>query len=249
MGALVRCTRGCHDAAVAFGAPYVSGKDSLNNEYIGSDGQIHAIPGTLLITAMAIVPDAAETVTMADSRPGDRLYVVGESDDALGGSAYLALVDLLGDIAPAPVPNALVTYRLLHAAIRDGLCRAVHDVSEGGLAVTVAEMALAAGHGVAVDLGLVRTAAMTPASETTSTTVAVRSDARCFGERGGRLVVAVRPADARAFEAALAGCPLARVGEVRADDRVLIRVGEATVIQRRVAALQDAFRGHVVSPA
>ncbi|MEZ4767692.1 MAG: phosphoribosylformylglycinamidine synthase subunit PurS [Caldilineales bacterium] len=64
LGSLVRCAQGCHDAAVAYGAPFVSGKDSLNNEYTGADGQKHAIPGTLVISALAVVPDVARTVTL-----------------------------------------------------------------------------------------------------------------------------------------------------------------------------------------
>ena len=77
LGGLVRCAKGCHDAAVAYGAPFISGKDSLNNEYTGADGKKHAIPGTLLISALGIVPDVARTVTMILKAAGDRLYLVG----------------------------------------------------------------------------------------------------------------------------------------------------------------------------
>ncbi|HMV69085.1 MAG TPA: phosphoribosylformylglycinamidine synthase subunit PurS, partial [Myxococcota bacterium] len=94
LGALARCARGCHDAAVAFGAPYISGKDSLNNEYADADGQRHAIPGTLLISALALVPDVAATLTSALTTPGAALVLVGDTADELGGSA---LCDLLGD--------------------------------------------------------------------------------------------------------------------------------------------------------
>jgi phosphoribosylformylglycinamidine synthase len=78
LGGLVRCAHGCYDAAVAYGAPFISGKDSLNNEYTGADGKKHAIPGTLLISALGIVPDVSRTVTMSLKAAGDRLYLVGE---------------------------------------------------------------------------------------------------------------------------------------------------------------------------
>jgi phosphoribosylformylglycinamidine synthase len=74
----VRCAHGCYDAAVAYGAPFISGKDSLNNEYTGADGKKHAIPGTLLISALGIVPDVRRTVTMSLKAAGDRLYLVGK---------------------------------------------------------------------------------------------------------------------------------------------------------------------------
>ncbi|MFN8374001.1 MAG: AIR synthase related protein [Anaerolineae bacterium] len=64
LGSLVRAAQGCHDAALAYGVPFISGKDSLNNEYSDADGTKHAIPGTLVISAMGIVPDVTKTVTM-----------------------------------------------------------------------------------------------------------------------------------------------------------------------------------------
>ncbi|MEY3013974.1 MAG: phosphoribosylformylglycinamidine synthase [Pseudomonadota bacterium] len=233
MGALVRCTRGCHDAAVAFGAPYISGKDSLHNEYRDADGVRRAIPGTLLVTAMATVPDVGEACSPEGARAGDRLYVLGVSDDALGGSAWLGLDDQLGDIAPAAVPDALADYRRLHAAIRDGLCAAVHDVSEGGLGVALAELAIAARCGLDADLD--RAPGSAPE----------RGDGRLFGERGGRFVIAVRPADVRAFEAAMGSERIGRVGEMRADDRVQMAAAGQGRVATRVRALVDAFRGHV----
>ncbi|MGC8782613.1 MAG: AIR synthase related protein, partial [Anaerolineae bacterium] len=77
LGGLVRSAWGCYDAAVAYGAPFISGKDSLNNEYTGADGRKHAIPGTLLISALGIVPDVSRTVTTALKAAGNRLYLVG----------------------------------------------------------------------------------------------------------------------------------------------------------------------------
>jgi phosphoribosylformylglycinamidine synthase len=87
LGSLVRCVQGCYDAAVAFGAPFISGKDSLNNEYTGADGQKHAIPGTLVVSALAIVPDVDRTVTMDLKHSGDWLYIVGLTRGELGGSS------------------------------------------------------------------------------------------------------------------------------------------------------------------
>lgn len=270
LGAMTRCARGCHDAAVAFGAPFISGKDSLHNEYRDAAGVQRAIPGTLLITALGILNDVATMVSSAGAIAGDRLYLVGACDDALGGSAYLALAplhgaSLLGDRAPQPVPEALEAYRQLHGAISDGLCRAVHDVSEGGLAVTLAELSIACGLGLDADLDLCRTYAPPSAAsdadpEATAMAAAIdgddrsrsqaqRADARLFGERGGRLVVAVKPAHVASFELSMSGVPFARIGAVRADDRFGLRAAGAPRVSSRVAALESAFRGHVLTPA
>ncbi|MFZ2359130.1 MAG: phosphoribosylformylglycinamidine synthase subunit PurS, partial [Anaerolineae bacterium] len=106
LGSLVRCVQGCHDAAVAFGAPFISGKDSLNNEYTGADGQKHAIPGTLVVSALATVPDVSRTVTMDLKRSGDWLYIVGLTRGELGGSGLERRFGV-GESHPHPQPLSL----------------------------------------------------------------------------------------------------------------------------------------------
>jgi phosphoribosylformylglycinamidine synthase len=85
---------------MAYGVPYISGKDSLNNEYLASDGQRHAIPGTLLISAVGIVPDVAKTVTMDLKQEGNRLYLLGETRAELGGSHYYTIKEKVGGTVP-----------------------------------------------------------------------------------------------------------------------------------------------------
>ena len=98
LGALVRCAQGCYDAAIAFGTPYVSGKDSLYNEYTGADGEKHAIPGTLLISALGIVPDVNQTTSMDLKAEGNLLFVVGDTRAELAGSH----LHLIGGISGRP---------------------------------------------------------------------------------------------------------------------------------------------------
>ncbi len=145
LGELVAAVDGCCAAAMAYRAPFVSGKDSLNNEYTGADGQRHSVPPTLVITAVAHVPDADRIVTPMLQQAGNVLIQLGTTSREFAGS-HLDLV--YGEpaepgSAPAPDPDAPSRYRNLHQAILDGLVRACHDVSEGGLAVTLAEMCIA----------------------------------------------------------------------------------------------------------
>jgi phosphoribosylformylglycinamidine synthase len=157
LGALVRACRGCHDAAVKFRAPFVSGKDSLNNEF-AHDGDTISVPYTLLISAMGVVDDVTRTVTMDLKDPRSRIYLAGVTRAELGAShlhllfggkgGTLPRVDL--DTAPAILSGAA-------GAVRSGLATAAHDASEGGLAVALAEMAFAGGVGLTVDLDAVPT--------------------------------------------------------------------------------------------
>ncbi len=211
LGSLVQCAQGCYDAAIAFNAPFISGKDSLNNEYTASDGRKHAIPGTLLISAMGIVPDIAHTVTMDLKQAGNTLYVVGETRDELGGSHFTQLPHrdsqqqsntLTDSPTPQPVINALAHMRRLHTAISAGLVRACHDASEGGLGVALAEMCLAGQLGATIDL------AQAPGARDLSDAVTLFSESLC------RFIVEVASSDRERFETLLADTPFARVGEV-----------------------------------
>ncbi|MBC7876922.1 MAG: phosphoribosylformylglycinamidine synthase subunit PurL [Anaerolineales bacterium] len=132
MGSLVEACRGCHDAALFYGTPFISGKDSLNNEYLGADGQRHAIPPTLLISAIGIIHDVNTAVTMDLKAAGNIVYL-------LGG---LELSSISRQLVPDVHKQTPQIYRALHQAIQNGLVKSCHDLSEGGLAVAAAEMCI-----------------------------------------------------------------------------------------------------------
>ncbi len=156
LASLVRASEGCYDAAKAYRTPFVSGKDSLNNQFTTESGERLYIPPTLLITGVGIVPHVERAVTM-DAKPGPaRLFCLGETHDHLRGS-HAALVD--PQVAAASkLPHADLTLgpRLAAAVfdlISDGLVLAAHDCSDGGLLVAAAEMAFA-GHTESEPMGL-----------------------------------------------------------------------------------------------
>jgi phosphoribosylformylglycinamidine synthase len=132
MGSLVEACRGCHDAAVFYGTPFISGKDSLNNEYLGADGQRHAIPPTLLISAIGIVEDVTKSITMDLKAAENIVYLVGSEELAVSSNQS----------APDVPQTASQVYRAIHQAIQNGLVKSAHDLSEGGLAVAAAEMCI-----------------------------------------------------------------------------------------------------------
>ncbi len=233
LGGLVRAAQGCHDAAVAYGLPFVSGKDSLNNEYMGPDGTRRPIPGTLLITALGLVPDVAQTVTMDLKAAGDFLYILGETRAELGGALYRPPQGEGAPRAPAPEPRGPAIARALHGAICKGLVRACHDCSEGGLGVAAAEMAIGGRLGLHLDLrGLPR------AEDVTMDDVAV------FGESLSRYLVEVAPEDAEAFESYFVGLPCARLGRVveMAELRITGLAG-AEVLRLGVDEMRRAWQG------
>jgi phosphoribosylformylglycinamidine synthase subunit PurSL len=227
-GELVVTVDAICESSIAHGAPFVSGKDSLNNEYLGSDGERHSVPPTLVITAVAHVPDADRVVTPDLKAVGSELVLIGATSAEFGGShlgAVLgAFADPLDGTVPGPDPRAPERYRRLHGAIRTGRIRSCHDLSEGGLAVALAEMAI--GGRVGVDV-----------------TSLPHDDAvvALFSESTGRFVVELAPGDHDWLAEAL-GEPVLVLGTV-IDDPV-VRVGPCSVA---LAAAMAAFGATGVS--
>lgn len=149
LGELIAAVDGCAQAARAFDAPFVSGKDSLNNEFQGSDGQRHAVPPTLVITAIAHVPSVASTVTADLKSANNVVMLIGTTHNEFGGSHLAMIHNAPGTgVVPKFDPRSPERYQTLHAAITRGLIVSCHDCSEGGLAVALAEMAIAGRLGV-----------------------------------------------------------------------------------------------------
>ncbi|MDB5389321.1 MAG: purL 1, partial [Planctomycetaceae bacterium] len=224
LGSLVRASLACYDVAVAFGTPFVSGKDSLNNEfsYFDSAGakKTVAIPASLLITAMGQMEDVRRAVTMDLKTAGNALYLIGETRDELGGS-HFALVNTLtgGQVPQVNLQRAPKLFQALHGAINHGLIRSCHDLSEGGLAVSIAEMAFAGGLGAEISLKSLSASASIECS-----TVLL------FSESNTRWIVEVQPSKTTAFEKAFSGLPHVRLGEVTTSDSLVIRDRQESVV-------------------
>ena len=88
MGDLVKAAQACYDGAIRYRTPFISGKDSFNNEYLGSDERRHAIPPTLLISAIGLIPDWKQALTMDFKMAGNQVYLVGDFQPSFGGSHY-----------------------------------------------------------------------------------------------------------------------------------------------------------------
>lgn len=239
LGTLVRACQGCYDGALHYGAPFISGKDSLNNEYTDRlTGKQVAIPPSLLISAIALVEDIRQACTADLKAPGDRLYLLGWTREELGGSYFERLLGMQYPHPPQMAQAGPRTARALHEAMRRGLVRACHDCSEGGLGVALAEMTIGGGWGAEVWLGEVPWEGAAPEDDRHI----------LFAESNGRYVVEVAEKDAEAFEATLreAEVPFGRIGWVRSEG--ILRVHsekEGELLTVPVETLRRAWRGHL----
>lgn len=234
LGTLVRSAIACHDLAVAWQTPFISGKDSLNNEFsfTTDDGekQTIAIPCSLLISAMGQIDDCSMAVTMDLKRPGNALYLVGVTRDELGGSQAAKVLGLSGGTAPkVDAKLAMRIYQQLHRAMVSRLIAACHDLSEGGLIVSLAEMAFAGEFGVRVDVSNVREASF------------VNAETLLFSESNSRLICEVPSGKINDFEAAMTGLPCYRIGEVVSDDIVVVRCDQTDLVSMPWSTLRDQW--------
>ncbi|BBO31269.1 phosphoribosylformylglycinamidine synthase subunit PurL [Lacipirellula parvula] len=236
LGALVRAAIACHDLSLIFETPFISGKDSLNNEFSYFDDagqkQTIAIPSSLLISAMGQVADVAQCVTMDLKRAGNLLYLVGETKDELGGSHYTLVNNLDGGAVPTVDGlRAKATFAAVHRAIGDGSIVSCHDLSEGGLAAAAAEMAFAGGLGVEVQLDGVPTG-----------TASLSPVVKLFSESNSRFLCEVAPEHAAVFEGQFASLPVAQVGVVVESPLVTIKAGVETLVNVANDQLKESWQ-------
>ena len=214
---LAEAVEGLREACLALDTPVTGGNVSLYNQYRGDDGRVRAVLPTPTVGMVGVLPDVDRRATMGLPRDGDALLLLGAGEPALGASAFLAAAHGLeaGEPPARDLGAAARLVRLLAAQVQAGLVDTAHDVGDGGLAVALAEMAIAGGRGLVVDL---------PSG------LAARDDAALFGEAAHLAVVAVPPdrVDALCAAAAAADVP-ARVLGVAGGDRLRLRAGSLSV--------------------
>ena len=229
---LVRANRALYDLCVAYHIPCISGKDSMKNDYSIGGAKI-SIPPTVLFTAVGVVPDVRKAVTPDFKASGDLLYVLGVTRDELGASEYFASKGLVGAEVPKVLnPEVSIgSYRALFGAVSEGLVASIHDLSDGGLGVALAESAFSGGFGANVSLANV-------AYEGNS-----RDDFVLFSETPCRFLISVTPSKKELFEEALSGFPLTLIGETSADPQlVLIGLTGVTIIRVNIEELKKAWQ-------
>ena len=280
LGMLVRAVKGCHDAATGFGVPFISGKDSLNNEYRANGQRLPVIP-TLLISALGVIDDAAQSVDMSLKQPGNLLYLIGQTRNELAGSHYLevsfperqtragaspartlydsasrsvagygrGLPPPWSDESEATIPGTTVphvdvatarnTMNAVGNAIRAGLVQSCHDLSEGGLAVAAAEMALAGLLGLSIDIEQMPRETLEYPDELQATIL-------LFSKSASRFLLEVAPQQQEAFEAHMQAHDvhdIACLGSVTESGRFQVRKGKLLLIDLTVDELQTAWKG------
>jgi phosphoribosylformylglycinamidine synthase len=220
-----------YDYTTAFGVPCISGKDSMKNDYQIGKTKI-SIPPTILYSVIGRIKDVSRAVTMDAKRPGDLVYIIGETKDEMGGSEWFATKNFIGNMVPkVDAVKARKIYRALHKAIQQDLIASCHDCSDGGLAVALAETSTAGGLGMSIDLRSV------PYSG------GKRDDYILFSESASRFIVTIHPEAQRRLEKIMAGNIIGKIGLVTNDDVFQAKgLNGKSIIKEKINKLKDAWQ-------
>jgi phosphoribosylformylglycinamidine synthase II len=236
LGTLVRASEACYDGAMAYKTPFVSGKDSLSNQFTTKDGKLITIPQTLLISAVGIVNDTRKARTMDAKASGNLLLIVGDTTSNMGGSHFLQIG---GDSADRRIPRldlnaGPANANAVASLIDQGLVRSAHDCSEGGLLLAAAEMAFAGRIGLDLDFAAL------------PSTTALDTAAACFAETPSRYLLEIQPDKLDAVIKSLrqTDTPFGQVGTFTDHDRLTLRTPQdGQVLDAKLDDLRNAWLG------
>jgi phosphoribosylformylglycinamidine synthase len=243
LGQLREAARACYDFAVAYGTPFISGKDSMFNDFRGYDDSfkeiVLSIPPTLLVSSIGIVEDIRTCQTIDFKFPGDLIYAIGMTGDETGGSEYLAYSGerisgrrYIGDAVPKVSAGEFAkVYRAVEAALLRGLVASIISVERGGLGLALAKSAMAGMTGATVRLSEVPSGAE-------------RNDTLLYSESQGRVLVSVSPANRAEFERVFQGLPMGRIGEVSEAPVIEITgIKGNTIVHTDIDSLMKSYKG------
>ncbi|MDD5721358.1 MAG: AIR synthase-related protein [Candidatus Pacebacteria bacterium] len=248
---LVASVKACYDYAVGYGTPFISGKDSMFNDFKGYDEKGNpvavSIPPTLLISAISIMPDLNKTVSPEFKNVGDIIYLLGETKDELGGGEYLKMIHPakgtpqegnLGNVPNVDLKKNIKIYCALEKAIQKELIASAMPVNSGGLGIALAKSCV--GGMIGCDISLSNPQEGSKASF-------LPTDIKLFSESHGRILVSVSPRNVSAFEKMMKDIPCTKLGKTTKDNKFIIADGKLArrvgnkVVETSVRKLYDAY--------
>uniref|UniRef100_A0A7C3ILJ5 Phosphoribosylformylglycinamidine synthase subunit PurL n=1 Tax=Candidatus Methanomethylicus mesodigestus TaxID=1867258 RepID=A0A7C3ILJ5_9CREN len=228
MWSLLRAAEACYDFSKKFGAPFISGKDSLYNE-----SPLGGVRPTLLITAIGIIPDVRNAVNIELKKPGDKIFLAGETREEMSGSIYQRVSGGTG--GHVPKVDASISSKIMERivmGIDEGAIRACHDLSDGGLAVTASEMVISSRYGIKARLN-------------SANIHTRRDDYALFSESNGRFLLEVKDGEEARLRRLFEGLPVAEVGEVCRENVLKLTGRSGHEYELGAAELRSAWRGNL----
>ncbi|KAB2978444.1 phosphoribosylformylglycinamidine synthase [Wolbachia endosymbiont of Nasonia oneida] len=208
---LKKAAEACYDFATAFKTPFISGKDSMFNDFKGYDENgekvIISAPPSLLISAIGIIENIENAVSLDVKMPGDLIYVLGETLDELGRSEYQLYSGIGNNNVPkVDAKSARKLYERYNQAIKDGIIASAIAPNLGGLVIALAKSLIAGDLGAEIDLSLV------PIGKIQNTDII--NKIIMFSESQSRILVTIAPQNQKRFEELFEGAVYSCIGKV-----------------------------------
>jgi phosphoribosylformylglycinamidine synthase len=229
---LVRANQALAHFCQGYGVPCISGKDSMKNDYFMEGFKI-SIPPTVLFSVISVVPAVERCLSSDFKKPGDGLYILGMTKRELGRSEFAAEIqDRGGEVPQVDLLSARERYLTFYQVVQEGLVNACHDISDGGLAVALAEMAIGGGLGAEVHL-----------DEVPVWPEDLKLEEILYSETASRLVVTVPREGQRSFERRNAHQVCQRIGEVKEQPKLTFFAHDERYLQDDLDELNKAWKG------
>jgi phosphoribosylformylglycinamidine synthase len=214
LGQLKLAAKACYDYSVGFGTPFISGKDSMFNDFKGYDRHGNeikiSIPPTLLVSSIGLIDEINKAISLDSKFPGDLIYILGETNDEMGGSEYFALNNLQKGVVPfADTTKNKKLYQSYYSAAQKNLIASGISIQRGGLGIALAKTAIGGMHGIDISLKNLPGSTM-------------REDFALYSESQGRFIVTVDPKHKKEFEAEMKGNIISEIGKITSNQTIKI---------------------------
>ena len=229
---LFETTRACYDYARIFKTPFISGKDSLNNFFTsrGEENKRISIPPTLLISSMSVIDDYNYAMTSNFKSENNYIILIGETKNELGGSEFAMILGIKGMVPEVDAKLSYKTLKKITAGNKEKLFLSIHDLSEGGLAVSLSEMTFSNKIGCEIDISSIKTN--------------LRDDILLFSESNSRFLVEVEEKNLKAVEKLLKDIPHYKIGKTKGTS-LIVKNKDKTLINIKVDKILEKWEGAV----
>jgi phosphoribosylformylglycinamidine synthase len=235
---LVESLKACHKYAVGYGTPFISGKDSMFNDFNGYNEKGEkikiSIPPTILISAISVMEDLNKTISPEFKNSGDVIYLLGETNNELGAGEYFKLLarkeknNAIGNTVPkVNIEKNLKTYQVLEKVIKNELIVSALSVSSGGLSVALAKASIGGNLGCEIDIEKLKGNAK-------------ENDTKLFSESQGRVLVSVSPRNVNKFEKMIKSIPHTKLGRT-INHKLIIKNNKEIIISSNVKKLTEIY--------
>jgi len=238
LGQLKETARACYETATAYTTPFISGKDSMFNDFKGFDENNNpikiSVPPTLLISTIGVIEDINNTISMDAKIEGDLIYVLGKTKKELGASEYYNLLnkEFIGSSIPVvETDKARELYRLFYQACRAGLIASAISINLGGLGIALAKQSIAGHLGAEINL-----------SKLNKADDLIREDYALFSETQSRILVTIDPRKKQEFEQLFAQTDFALIGEVKGSNLIINGFNAQQIINTPVNELEESYK-------